>query len=102
MHVATIQILNSTSFTQNLDLCTGQTITVGTSSYTTRYLYRHHFKCCGCDSVITSIITAANCYVPTANENTSTTQEGIPVTISVLPNDTFGGDGPSTGTITSN
>jgi gliding motility-associated-like protein len=99
--VATIQILNSTSFTQNLNLCTGQTITGGTSSYTTPGTYIDTIlNAAGCDSVITSIITAANCYVPTANENTSTTQEGIPVTISVLPNDTFGGDGPSTGTIT--
>jgi hypothetical protein len=37
---------------------------------------------------------------PTANPDVATTNENTPVTAPVLTNDTFGGDGPSTGTIT--
>ncbi|AWI24425.1 hypothetical protein HYN49_00135 [Flavobacterium pallidum] len=38
--------------------------------------------------------------MPTANNDTVSVQENTPVTISVLANDSFGGDGPSVGAIT--
>ncbi|MCF8428020.1 MAG: PKD domain-containing protein, partial [Bacteroidia bacterium] len=37
--------------------------------------------------------------LPTANADLATTNENVPVTISVLVNDDFGGDGPSVGSI---
>jgi hypothetical protein len=38
--------------------------------------------------------------VPVADDDSEATDEDTPVNISVLTNDDFGGDGPSTGTIT--
>ena len=37
--------------------------------------------------------------VPVATNDLASTNEDVPVTISVLNNDNFGGDGPSIGTI---
>jgi hypothetical protein len=53
-----------------------------------------------CDTAIVTITINSTNDVPTANADTETTNEDTPVTIEVLTNDTFGGDGPSTGTIT--
>jgi hypothetical protein len=53
-----------------------------------------------CDTAIVTITINSTNDVPTANADTETTNEDTPVTIDVLNNDTFGGDGPSTGTIT--
>jgi hypothetical protein len=53
-----------------------------------------------CDTAIVTITITPTNDVPTANADNTTTPEETPVTIPVLTNDTFGGDGPSTGTIT--
>ena len=53
-----------------------------------------------CDTaLVTMTINPVNDY-PVANPDVATTNEDAPVTIPVLTNDNFGGDGPSTGTIT--
>ncbi|MBK7039281.1 MAG: tandem-95 repeat protein [Bacteroidetes bacterium] len=38
--------------------------------------------------------------LPVANQDTAITQTGVPITIPILNNDTFGGDGPDTNAIT--
>ncbi|MFN8283154.1 MAG: Ig-like domain-containing protein [Chitinophagales bacterium] len=53
-----------------------------------------------CDTAIVRVTVTPVNDLPTANANTGSTPEDAPVTIPVLNNDTFGGDGPSTGTIT--
>ena len=53
----------------------------------------------GCEA-LTSFVLARNTCLPTATNDAATTLEDTPVNISVLTNDNFGGDGPSTGAIT--
>ncbi|MFN8283151.1 MAG: Ig-like domain-containing protein [Chitinophagales bacterium] len=53
-----------------------------------------------CDTAIVYINVSPRNDLPTAVRDLATTNEDTPVKIPVLDNDTFGGDGPSTGTIT--
>src|SRR6185503_1000275 len=53
-----------------------------------------------CDPAVVTITVVSVDDFPVANDDTATTNEDTPVTVSVLTNDTFGGDGPSSGAIT--
>ncbi len=53
-----------------------------------------------CDTAIVYINVAPRNDLPLANADEATVPEDGSVTVAVLTNDTFGGDGPSTGTIT--
>ncbi|MBK9330358.1 MAG: hypothetical protein IPM95_13910, partial [Sphingobacteriales bacterium] len=93
-------LLPKSLFTQNIALCTGQSISVGNNTYTAPGIYTDTLIAInGCDSIITTNITAANCYLPLADADSTIVPEDESVIMPVLVNDTFGDDGPNTGTI---
>ena len=53
-----------------------------------------------CDEATVTVTIESVDDVPVAVDDASTTDEDTPVAIDVTDNDDFGGDGPSTGTIT--
>jgi hypothetical protein len=53
-----------------------------------------------CDQAVATVTIGEVNDLPTAVDDVASTDEDVPVNIDPLPNDDFGGDGPSTGTIT--
>ena len=80
----------TTSTTLNISDVTG----LGGNQYFVAVTHTNHV----CETLTSANLTVNN--VPIANDDVRTTPLNTPLNIPVLINDTFGPDGPSTGTIT--
>ena len=97
----TVTMLSTSSFTQNLDICEGNSVTVGTSTYNATGTYTDVLtNAVGCDSTVTTILTVnANPILdinPAKIDTMCTQSTGNPITLIGTPTGgTFSGPGVS-------
>lgn len=73
-------IFDSTSTSQTLTICPGESVIVGTATYTTAGNYTYHFTGGGCDSVVTTHLTINNMNVTTVNSTATLTSSATGAT----------------------
>jgi len=57
VQTGTIVVTSGVSYSQNIDLCPGESVTVGTSTYTSAGTYTDILSSGGCDSTVTTVVT---------------------------------------------